>query len=338
MVNPFEQTPAEKEEYVLDMLEHGYGWNQIMKECHVSPSTISSVKKKFFGDDTSKSATKVSKETQALKLFGEGKTLFQVATDLDIDADNVFLIYQKFQRLRNNEVFISMYEHVKGNIHPYLQLFDLMDGLGMTPGQVAQQVKYGNNLPYLESIHTSITKSIWVLQSKRHFSESQLAYMWNQLNQYKNSLEIYDNEGQRMRNELMTLDSEINSRKNLLQNFDNDEGYIRIKDAAKKETKLLIQDNQISCAVTLSATLEAIRKYPDNQMLISDIVTSSNYSTTSYQQRWMESHGPQLLQLMQNVQNEIAEKITSMVLDAHKSTPTIPADHMLLSTQKSAVG
>jgi hypothetical protein len=47
MVNPFEQTPAEKEEYVLDMLERGYSWPQIMKECHVSPNTISSVKKKF---------------------------------------------------------------------------------------------------------------------------------------------------------------------------------------------------------------------------------------------------------------------------------------------------
>lgn len=47
MVNPFEQTPAEKEECVLDMLERRYGWNQIMKECHVSPNTISSVKKKF---------------------------------------------------------------------------------------------------------------------------------------------------------------------------------------------------------------------------------------------------------------------------------------------------
>ena len=34
MINPFEQTPAEKEEYVLDMLQRGYSWPQIMKECH----------------------------------------------------------------------------------------------------------------------------------------------------------------------------------------------------------------------------------------------------------------------------------------------------------------
>jgi hypothetical protein len=49
MVNPFYQTPAENEECVLEMLGRGYGWNQTMKECHVSPNTISSIKKKFSG-------------------------------------------------------------------------------------------------------------------------------------------------------------------------------------------------------------------------------------------------------------------------------------------------
>ena len=63
MINPFEQTPAEKEEYVLDMLESGYGWNLIMKKCHVSPNTISSVKKKYSGDDTSKSARQISRDS-----------------------------------------------------------------------------------------------------------------------------------------------------------------------------------------------------------------------------------------------------------------------------------
>jgi len=79
-----------------------------------------------------------------------------------------------------------------------------------------------------------------------------------------------------------------------------------------------MQNNQVACAVTLTATLETIRRYPDNQILISDIVTSRNYSTTSYQQPWMELHAPKLLQLMQNVQNEIAEQITGMVVSSMK--------------------
>ena len=102
MVNPFEQTPAEKEECVLDMLERGYGWNQIMKECHVSPNTISSVKKKFFGSsdvDASKSASQISKETQALKLFKEGKKPLDIAIELDLGTDSVLIIQKKFYQL-----------------------------------------------------------------------------------------------------------------------------------------------------------------------------------------------------------------------------------------------
>jgi transcriptional regulator with XRE-family HTH domain len=321
MVNPFDETPAEKEQCVIDMLERGYSYKQIMKECHVSPSTISSIKKKVIGseyDETSKVAAQISKETQALKLFSEGKTLLQVATDLDIAADFVFVIYQNFQRLRNMEAFISSYEQVKGNIQPFLHLFDLMNGLGMTPEQVAQQADYGTRLPYLGNIRLQLSNQVQALESQKQYLHLQLNFARSQLEQSEASLGFYNNECEKKRDELSAIHSELNTRKNFIQDFDNDEGYNRIKEAAKEETKLLMQNNQVACAVTLTATLEAIRRYPDNQILISDIVTSRNYSTTSYQQPWMELHAPKLLQLMQNVQNEIAERITGMVVRSMK--------------------
>jgi len=324
MVNPFEQTPAEKEEYVLDMLERGYSWPQIMKECHVSPNTISSVKKKFFGsaeDDASKSASQISKETQALKLFGEGKTVFQVATELDIATDFVFVIYQNFQRLRNMEAFISMYEQVKGNIQPFVHLFDLMNGLKMTPADVAQLAGCGIRLPYLGNIHSKLCNDIQILEWQKRYLVFQLNCAQNQLERFKASLEFYHKECEMKKNELFYLDSEIYKKINIIQNLANDNGYIRIKEAAKKETKLLLQKNQVSFAVTLSATLEAIRRYPNNHTLISDIVTSRCFSPTSYQKPWLESHGPELLQLMQNVQDEMAEHI------AKKSINVLEINH-----------
>ena len=75
----------------------------------------------------------------------------------------------------------------------------------------------------------------------------------------------------------------------------------------------MMQNNYVLSTITLIATLEAIRRYPDNQTLMFDILSSQSYSTATYQQPWMETHTTQLLQLMGSVQNEIAEKITSMV-------------------------
>ena len=49
-----------------------------------------------------------------------------------------------------------MYEHVKGNIKPFLNLFDLMNGLRMTPEGVAQLAGYGIRLPYLGKIFKAL--------------------------------------------------------------------------------------------------------------------------------------------------------------------------------------
>ena len=218
----------------------------IFRQLHVSPNTISSIKKKYSGsavDEASKNASQLSKETQALKLFGEGKTLFEVAIELDIATDFVFVFYQNFQRLRNREAFISSYEQVKGNMQPFLHLFDLMNGLGMTPEQVAQQASYGARLPYLGNIRLELSNQVQVLESQKQHLGIQLNFMQNQLQQYKASLEFFGKECEMKSNELLALCSEIDARKNFMQNLDNNEGYIRAREAAKKETKLIMQNN-----------------------------------------------------------------------------------------------
>jgi len=316
MVNPFYQTPAEKEECVLDLLERDYGWNQIMRDCHVSPNTISSIKKKFFGSAASESANQISKETQALKLFGEGKSLFQVVTELDISTDLVFVIYQNFQRLRNREGFISKYEQVKGNIQPYLHMFDLMNNLGMTPDQVAQLAGYSIRLPYLCNIHSKLCNDIQILESQKCHLGLQLNDAQNQLERYKTSLEFFYKECEMKRNELLALDYEIDTRKKFIQSFDNDEGYQRIKKESVEQTKSIIKNNSLLIAVTVSSSLEALKRYPRNQQLLCDL-SASEYSTY-HQQNLVESHTAELLQLSEQVQNEITERIVGSIISRMK--------------------
>lgn len=229
MIDVFEDTPEEKEQYVMDLLQRGYSYKSIMKECHVSPSTISKVKKAMSGStehDALEQTVQISKETQALKLFNEGKKPVDVAIELDIATDFVFVIYQNFQRLRNQEAFISSYNHVQGNIQPFLRLFDLMNDLGMTPEQVSQQVTHGNNLPLLASMHLGLSNQVWALESQKQYLNSQLIYMHNQMQKYIDSLEFYDKECQGKRSELLYLNSKINTKKNLVQNFRNDEDIL----------------------------------------------------------------------------------------------------------------
>jgi hypothetical protein len=323
MINPFDETPAEKEENVLDMVKRGYSYPQIMRACHVSPNDIARIKREhgFIGNNSSNNASKISKETQALIMFGKGKGLFDVATELDINADEVFVIYQKFQRLRENETFISIYEQVKGNMHPFFQLFEIVNGLRLSPADVGQLAALGTRLPLLGNIYSNLCRDIQILNSQRGYIGLQVNNAQNHLEQFMASLAFYGKECETKRNELLYLDSEIDKRKAFIENLDNDDRYIRIKEDAKRETKLLMQDNQLSTAVTLSATIEAIRRYPDNQILIHDIVTSQSNSEARYQQQWMESHTPQLLRLVKNVEKEISEQITRAVVSNMESLP-----------------
>jgi hypothetical protein len=315
MINPFDETPAEKEENVLDMIKGGYSYPQIMKACHVSPNDIARIKREYglIGNKTSNNAGKISKETQALIMFGKGKGLFEVATELDIDADEVFVIYQKFQRLRENETFISIYEQVKGNMHPFFQLFEIVNGLRLSPADVGQLAALGTRLPLLGNIYSNLCRDIQILNSQRGYLGLQVNSAKNHLEQFMASLSFYGKECETKRNELLYVDSEIDKRKAFIENLDNDHRYIRIKEDAKRETKLLMQDNQLSTAVTLSSTLEAIRRYPYNQQLFYDLSASRGHSTSN-QQTWLQSHTTQLLQLSEQVETEIAEQITKLTI------------------------
>ncbi len=165
MVNAFEQTPEEKEECVLDMLDRRYGWTQICKECHVSPNTISSIKKKFSGDDASKSVSQISKETQALKLFKEGWKALDIAIELDLEPDSVFQIQKKFYQLIGLDEFNQAYHQINGNLGPFLQIIDSMNRFGMNLEQILDAVKYGNALPYLQNHYLILSNRfvIWNL-------------------------------------------------------------------------------------------------------------------------------------------------------------------------------
>jgi len=113
----------------------------------------------------------------------------------------------------------------------------------------------------------------------------------------------------------LALDYQTKNMQNFIQEFDNQEGYQRIKKESTEQITSIIKNNHLLVAVTVSSTLEAIRRYPYNQQLLYDLSVPGSYSTSSsHQQTWIQSHTTQLLQLSEQVQTEIAEQITKMVI------------------------
>ena len=322
MISIFDDTPEEKEQWIVDMLQRRYGWKQIMKECHVSPNTISSVKKKFFDsteDDTRKSASQISKETQALKLFKEGWKPLDIAIELDLAPDSVFLIQKKFYQLIGLDEFNQAYEQINGNLGPFLQLINSMNRFGMNLGQILDAVKFGNALPHLQNLHSKVSNEIRVLESYRNNLHSQLDSMADEIEDYKCSLEYYINEHEQKRKGLLVLEYQIKNMENFIQEFDNQEGYQRIKKESTGQAESIIKNNSMLVAVTVTSTLEAIRRYPHNHQLFYEL-SAPRGESTSHQKSWMQSHTTQLLQLTEQVQIEIAEQITKIAMNTIQTT------------------
>ena len=152
------------------------------------------------------------------------------------------------------------------------------------------------------------------MESYGYNLHSQLNLMANQIEDYKSSIECYINESEKKRIELSVLDYQIKNMQNFIQDFDNQEGYQRIKKESTNETKSIIKNNPLLMAVTVSSTIEAIRRYPNNQQFFYDLSARQGYSALS-QGIWMRSHTTQLLQLSEQVQTEIAEQITNVIMN-----------------------
>lgn len=315
MINPFDETPAEKEEYVLDMLERGYSYKQIMKACHVSPSDISRIKREhgFIGSNTSNNASKISKETQALKLFKEGWKPLDIAIELDLEPDSVFQIQKKFYQLIGLDEFNQAYHQINGNLGPFLQIIDRMNRFGMNVEQILDAVKYGNALPHLQHHYLILVNRIRHLEYYGYNLHSQVNAMTNQIEDCKYSLDYCINEFEHKRNGVLALDYQTKKMQNFIQEFDTQEGYQRIKKESTEQTTSILKNNRLLVAVTVSSTLEAIRRYTYNQELLYDLSTSRDYPNSN-QKNVMQSHTTRLLQLSEQVQIEIAEQITKMAI------------------------
>ena len=234
---------------------------------------------------------------------------------MDLQPDSVFQIQKKFYQLIGLDEFNQAYHQINGNLGPFLQIIDSMNRFGMNVEQILDAVKYGNALPHLQHHYLILSNRIRHLESYGYNLHSQLNLMANQIEDHKSSIECCSNESEKKRIELSVLDYQIKNMQNFIQEFDNQEGYQRIKKESTEQITSIIKNNHLLVAVTVSSTLEAIRRYPYNQQLFYDLSVPGSYSTSSsHQQTWMQSHTTQLLQLSEQVQTEIAEQITKMVI------------------------
>ena len=117
-------TAGQKEKStLLELYKQGKTIREIAQEVHISFVNIGCIIKKEKGDidayestEQQKGNNNVSTDTQAFKLFLEGKKPIEVAIKLDLGADEVNRLHQQFWRLERLQLTL-MYQEYGGTFH-----------------------------------------------------------------------------------------------------------------------------------------------------------------------------------------------------------------------------
>jgi hypothetical protein len=292
-------TRQERERLVLDLYNQGKTFREIAKQARISFRDIGIILKQISQNKTEVKAEHgnngaeknqqqeehhLSLSTQAYKLFSEGKTPIEVCIELNLRESEATEFCREYWNLKQLNDLNMVYEETRGDIGYFVKLYKLAKAKGMGVQQVVDVIAIANNdLPSIEGRFKKLRKDESILQSRKCVDERNLYQLNNQIastSRLLNSLRILWGMERRaienLYNEKQRLESLVNDFKS------NNEEYLKVKQAAHKEVKSVLNDGKILLKFATVSVVESLRNNPELSNIILHYISDNNTDTTSY--------------------------------------------------------
>jgi DNA-binding Lrp family transcriptional regulator len=220
-------TRSEKERRIIEMYEAGHTIREIAREVHMSFGPIGNIIRKVTGDSGIDSKPIMSKETDALKLFHEGKIPVEVAIDLDISSDETEDLYLEYLKLVHLHHLVLIYKELKYQLPSFVKLYRILRIRGIKEEDAADLIKDAKQIPFLRSTFWDLTNANTNLEEQRNGKISELTNIQNEVERHKTYLEIGQHELNRINFEIMEKNRELQDLDRLID--DRMKEYIRYK-------------------------------------------------------------------------------------------------------------
>ncbi|MGH9925131.1 MAG: hypothetical protein ACRD5B_07105, partial [Nitrososphaeraceae archaeon] len=169
----------------------------------------------------------MSKETEALKLFKEGKTPVEVAIDLDSSSDETEDLYLGYLRLKNLHQLVLIYKDMKYQLLSFIKFYKHLRSAGIREEDAADLIKDAKQIPFLRNTFWDLTNANNNLDEQRKIMISELTGIQNEVERHKTYLEIGQYELNRINFEIMEKNRELQDLDRLID--DRMKEYIRYK-------------------------------------------------------------------------------------------------------------
>ena len=182
---------SEKEQRIIEMYEAGCTIREIAKEVRMSFGPIGNIIRKVTGDSSKDSNNQhsKSKETDALKLFHEGKTPVEVAIILDISSDETEDLYLGYLRLVNLHRLVLIYKELKYQLPSFVKLYRTMRIAGLTEEETINIIKDAKQIPLLRNTFLDLTNAKTNLQEQINNILSELSSLQIEVNRKRGYLQ-----------------------------------------------------------------------------------------------------------------------------------------------------
>jgi hypothetical protein len=266
---------VEKEQRVIELYKQGRSIREIAHEVHMSFAGIGSIIRKFTGlqgddgkskEQQDKAPTTLSKDSQALALFSEGKKPIEVAIKLDLGANVVDRLYQQFWRLEGLDQLNMAYKEIKRYLPSFLNLFKIMKQQKMmTEQNVVDALKFGKELPQLKSQFELLIEVINSLEYRRNSLRNTLSVLQNQISTTKDSLKFCQSA---LDDKIQNI-SDMQKKLARLENIkNNSKDYQEIERVAERKASDILANKKAVVLAAVIAVLGALRNRPDKQQLL----------------------------------------------------------------------
>jgi hypothetical protein len=281
-------TRTEKEQRVIELYQQGKTIREIAQEVHISFGDIGAIIKKVTGsqDDDGKSKEQdkapitLSKDSQAFKLFSDGKKPIEVAIKLDLAANEVDRLYQQFWRLKGLYQLNLVYKEIKHYLPSFLKLFKIMKHQKMmSEHHVVDALRFGKELPQLKDQFELLVEEINNLEYKKNSLRAVLSALQSQISRARDSLKLYqsavDEKIQNIAESHKKL-AQLESIKN------NNKNYQKIERIAEQKANNILANKKAVVLAAVISVLGALRDHPNKQqLLIYDSFYPSNNNSTA---------------------------------------------------------